>query len=241
MFEKLTEKIYRLCVPFDNIYTSVFALLTDEGIMLADSGSKSADAEKYIIPSVKELGKEVKYLVSSHNHCDHSGGLERLKKEYPNTQLLSFSKETGGRLLKSGEEISGFRFYNLKGHTSDSTGIFEEEEKAVLTFDSIQLCGVGRYGSGITNIEEYLKTVEKIRSLSPQIIIASHDFVPFGFTAKGEKEVNRYLDFCIEYTQTVADFVNKNKALPAEKIAEKYNGENPHLPPLDKGKIEIYI
>ncbi len=38
---------------------------------------------------------------------------------------------------------------------------FEESEKAILTLDSIQLCGVGRYGSGITDVEEYLKTVER--------------------------------------------------------------------------------
>ena len=117
----------------------------------------------------------------------------------------------------------------------------ENKEKTLLTFDSIQLCGVGRYGSGITDVKAYLETVERVRGLKPEMIITSHDFVPLGFMAKGEKGINEYLDFCVEYTKTTTAFAVKNSKLLPKEIAEKYNSENRHLPPLNGRKMEALL
>ena len=49
-FEKIIDGIYRLCVPFDgNIYTTVFALVCERGIIIVDSGSNEFDATNYVI------------------------------------------------------------------------------------------------------------------------------------------------------------------------------------------------
>ena len=236
MLEKLTEVIYRIKIPFENIYTSVFALELEDGIILADCATTSSDVENYIIPALEKLKKEVKYISVSHSHGDHNGGLSRLKEEYPQAKVISFSQG-----LKDGKTIENYTFYNLKGHSEDSMGIMENKEKTLLTFDSIQLCGVGRYGSGIEDVKAYLETVERIREFRPKTIITSHDFVPLGYLAKGEKEINEYLDFCIEYTKTTMQFALGNKHLSPKEIAEKYNEENKHLPPLSGNKMEALL
>ncbi|MDB5685541.1 MAG: metallo-beta-lactamase class [Rhizorhabdus sp.] len=68
---------------FDNLsyignhFVGVFALETDGGLILFDSGTSLDDAEKHIAPGLAKLGldpKNIKYIVVTHGHWDHFGG-----------------------------------------------------------------------------------------------------------------------------------------------------------------------
>lgn len=72
----------------DNIYyvgplgLSAFLITTDEGHILIDGALPTSPPE--ILSNIRELGfdpKDVKYLLNSHAHFDHSGGLAELKRE----------------------------------------------------------------------------------------------------------------------------------------------------------------
>lgn len=73
---------------FDNVFSvgdhanNIWALKTPEGIILLDALSNEADAKTYIVEGFRKLGldpKDIKYILVTHNHGDHYGGVPYLK------------------------------------------------------------------------------------------------------------------------------------------------------------------
>ena len=62
-FIKLTNYCYRLKIPFDDIYTSVFLLTTEKGNVFVDCGTIPTDVTEYILPSLKEAQKRTQQQV----------------------------------------------------------------------------------------------------------------------------------------------------------------------------------
>ncbi len=198
MIEKIQDGIYRIIFPFDNIYTSSFILTENNNAIIFDSGYCDEDAEKYIIPEAKKLNVNVKYLVSSHTHGDHYGGIKALKKAFPCAVSALFSKDAAdSRHLTDGEILlNRFQMLNLKGHTDDSLAIFDLETKILFSADCLQLYGVDKYKTLVSDRDEYLKSIERVRAVEPDMIIASHDYEPLGYMAKKDI-IREYLDTCI--------------------------------------------
>lgn len=64
--------------------------------IIYDSGQKyfsSSEAEKQIIPFLQWHNLKPHCLILSHQHSDHCGGLDALKKNYPNLRLMSSSSQ----------------------------------------------------------------------------------------------------------------------------------------------------
>ena len=74
-FENIIGGIYRLKVPFEDNYTAVFLVCTDNGDILIDSATTKNDAEKFIIPALERMGKSPKFAICTHDHGDHAGGM----------------------------------------------------------------------------------------------------------------------------------------------------------------------
>ena len=55
-YSKINENIYRLTIPFKDIFTTVCLIKTDEGALLFDTATYDEDVENYIIPFLDELG-----------------------------------------------------------------------------------------------------------------------------------------------------------------------------------------
>lgn len=49
--------IYRLKVPFDDLYTSVFLVVTPQRLILVDCATTADDVELCIIPALEQMGK----------------------------------------------------------------------------------------------------------------------------------------------------------------------------------------
>ena len=87
-----TENIVRIKVPFENIYTSVFIVKVDGGILLVDCATTSFDVDEYIVPSIEKLGynlSDVRGIVITHHHSDHDGGLTRIRELIPNIEVIN--------------------------------------------------------------------------------------------------------------------------------------------------------
>ncbi len=195
MLEKLSDGIYRICIPFDDIYTTAFVLVTDDAVAVIDSGESAHDAEKYIIPELNSLEKDVRYIIATHSHSDHSGGEKRLVEEYKSATRVNFSKASP---FKDGDILlSRFKLISARGHSDDGLMIFDTHSDVLITGDALQQRGISKYRGGVTNPEEYLKDIERVRSLSPSILIASHDYDPFGYIARGKDEIEALLKECI--------------------------------------------
>ncbi len=188
-FELLQEGIYRLCVPFENIYTSVFLLKNERGSIVVDSATTDSDVENYIFPALKQSGTVPDILICSHLHADHSGGMERLVKEFPDSTvaLIDKNKVFENKTVHSndGEILLGqFEVLNLKGHTPDSLGILDLRTNTLLSFDSLQQNGVGRFKTYIQDKNDYLNTLKRLKNMGIKKIICSHEYEPFGFSVE---------------------------------------------------------
>lgn len=102
-FNKVSNYIYRLKVPFDELYTSVFLVEDENNFILVDCATTPLDVDEYIVPALVEFLPSIeslKNVVITHKHADHSGGTEKLSdwKEY--IKKIDYSapytlKETG--------------------------------------------------------------------------------------------------------------------------------------------------
>ena len=236
-FEKIIDGIYRLCVPFDgNIYTTVFALVCEQGSIIVDSGSNEFDATNYVIPAIENLGIYPNWFVCTHLHGDHYGGLKTLLNKFPKANLggyfeANFGNEKGTYIFEESELLlDRFKTLKLKGHSVDGLAIFDIKTEFLISGDGLQQYGLTRFGTSIYSLKEYEESIQKVRILSPKAIVSSHDYEPCGYCVRGTAAVNQMLLKCEEAIKCIEAFVEKNRNLASQLLSEKYEEQYPKLP-----------
>ncbi len=188
-FQKEESGIYRLTVPFEAIYTTVFALNEGDEWILCDAATTEFDVKNYILPALSDLEAVPDYIFISHSHSDHAGGLPSLQRAFPESRIITAPTVLLGR----------FEVISLKGHSDDSLAIFDTQTQILLSFDCLQQKGIDKYRNGISNKAEYLKSIERVRNMAVERIIFSHDYEPCGYSVKGNGKIKDCLDICKEY------------------------------------------
>ena len=213
--------------------------------IIVDSASNVGDAETYIIPAIADMGIEPDLIIISHSHSDHAGGLERLASEFPNANIGMLDAKIAKRyfdrsVVFSDEDIlyNCIKILNLPGHTPDSLGLLDMRTNTLISCDCLQLCGIGRYGTGITDAQEYIQTLNSLLNMGIDNIIASHDYVPLGYIALESENAERYIKECMSYALRLQAFVRESSTADAKAIARRYNFANPALPPVPESTIK---
>ena len=234
---EISPDIFRLAIPFEDIFTTVFIIKTDCGAVLFDAATYPEDAEQYILPALNELnvsGDSLKYIVISHNHRDHAGSLKRLMQEFPCARVVSRSEalrehfsaysflypENGTPLLKP------LTIHPIPGHTRDCISLLDARTRTLLTGDCLQLAGIygsGKWGANISLISEHIEAIDRLRSLNLDTIAAAHDYHPCGHIARGKAEISRYMDECIIALHRVRDTLLACPGLDDQAVADFYN------------------
>jgi len=232
---EITENIFRLTVPFMDIYTSVFVIKTDNGALIFDTATYDADVTEYIIPFLNKIGvgdDELKYIFVSHNHQDHSGGAKKLKEFFPDAVIISGNKEicsqyNNSYIAKDAESIlEVLKVVSIPGHTADSCAIFDTRNKVLLSGDCLQMHGIygcGKWGSNIPFPDEHIKAIEKLREMDIDQIITAHDYHPYGYIHKGREQIKRALDACVQPIYDIKSAVDSHPELNDEGVCELYN------------------
>jgi len=236
-FTRINDNIFRLTVPFCEIYTTVYLIKTDDGFLLFDTATYDSDVTGYIIPFLNEIGVDentLKYVFISHSHGDHAGGLRELMKHYPKAVVLTRSPE----LAKDFEDyrtiiphdnesvLNVLSVIAIPGHSLDSAGFFDTRTKTLICGDSLQLYGIygsGGWGTNIPFPKEHLEAIEKLRKMDIECIYTAHDYHPCGFCYKGKEEITRALDFCTAPLFEIMDMIKSNPDMTDEEIAALYN------------------
>ena len=206
--EQLGEGLFRLLVPFEDLNTTVYVVQGEEGVAIIDTATYSEDVDTYILPALETLGidrADVRYLLLTHDHGDHAGGLERLRTWLPDATVgASFSIDAPRFLpLAEGTCLLGrIRVVELAGHTKNSVGFFDTPTRTLLSGDCLQLGGVGKYRDGISYPILYRASVERLRGMEIERIVAAHEYAPLGSVAEGREAVASYLDACLSFLKT---------------------------------------
>ncbi len=188
-FEKIIDGIFVLKFPFEDVFTTVFALTDNKDTVIIDSGTTETDVTDIIIPAIQNGGFKPTYIVCTHSHSDHAGGMPYLRAQYPKAEYTDAA--FGGGIL-----LNRYRLINLSGHADDCVGVYDTKEKVLLSGDAIQQYGVGKFKTHITDKAAYLKTLETVEGLNPKMIICSHNYEPCGMIIKGESKIKEMLKIC---------------------------------------------
>ena len=193
-FEQEMDGIYRLKVPFDRIYTSVFLLRTEDAAVLVDCATTPSDVTNIILPALKALGcptSDLKALVLTHRHNDHAGGLDTLLQHVPHIRVVTDVCSIAPMLVT----------YPLAGHTADSIGVLDMRTGTLLSGDSLQGAGVDCYRCAIKYPSSYLETLDRIKhDKRIESILFSHAYEPwYRDSVRGRAAVEACLCDCLRY------------------------------------------
>lgn len=228
-FEKISDGIHKMNIPYQDGFTSVFALENGGRWILADFGASDSDGEKYIIPAVRQIGFVPEILLCSHIHEDHSGGIKIIANEFPNAVISAYPKYfkldgASVHYVSDGEILlDRYKVVDMRGHTGDSIGILDTQNAVLLTFDALQGYGIEAYGANVDNAEEYVKTLKRVSKMSLNGIIASHEFEPFGSTAFGREAVEKYISASMSEFERIIRIAEENAGMTAEEITSLCN------------------
>ena len=200
--KKIDEGLYRLYVPFEELLTAVFFVVSTDGAAIIDSATFGEDADNYIVPALEVLNiacEDVKCIALTHKHADHAGGAGRLAELLPNAAVYSPEpvKTEYLPVLDGNVLPCGIRAVALAGHTSGCVGYVHEASGTLLSGDCLQLFGIGKYRNGVGYPELYERSVERVRGMELRRIVASHEYDPLGSEANGKNEIEKYLDTCL--------------------------------------------
>lgn len=236
-FERIGEDLYRLTIPYKDIYTTVYLLREKGEAVLFDAASYDEDADEVIVPALKDLGvtgDALKYVFISHNHGDHAGGLARLLAHYPTATIVSRSpklceKYEGYSFLfpEEGQMLLGaFRVVPIVGHTEDSAALLDTRAGTLITGDCLQgygLVGSGDWAANINFPAEHLKALERLEKMPLSAIYAAHDYLPYGYRAVGRESVKRYIEACREALFEIKEMILSAPNEDDAAIRARYN------------------
>lgn len=235
----LTPHITRLTVPFLDIYTTIFIVKTEQGAVVFDTATYPEDMDTYLVPALEKLGigaEGLKYVVISHNHRDHAGGLARFAEIFPGAAVAAGSSACGERIpgrevtvLQEGDTLLDvLQVVALPGHTADCIGLLDTRTGTLLSGDGLQLFGIygsGPWGANISYIKEHLALGSTLPEKKIGTIAASHDYHPCGWKAEGDA-VGPYIAECAVALRNVADFARANPDDSNEELAARYNASS---------------
>jgi glyoxylase-like metal-dependent hydrolase (beta-lactamase superfamily II) len=193
-FYEEVEGIYRLKIPFDTVYTSVFLIKAPSRVILVDCATTARDVEDVILPALAKMGyapKDVNALVLTHRHGDHAGGLDTLLQHAPQLEVV-----TDIRVL-----ADGVCTYPMGGHTKDAVGVLCTRTGTLISGDGIQGAGVDKYRCYTEDPKMYLETLARIREDARiENILFSHAYEPWlADRASGREQVLACLDASLQY------------------------------------------
>ena len=228
--EKVAGQVYVLKGHGGNIGV----LATDKGLVMIDSQFKPL-AEKIDKAMKSIVDQEVKYIINTHFHGDHTGGNAEFAKHAP---IFTYTDKVN--IFFEGENI---QLNHLpKGHTDGDTFVYFKEANVVHTGD-LFFNGLFPFidlNSGGT-VTGYLDNVEYIISNMPKdvIIIPGHGEVT---NIAGYQEFADMIKFSINKAQQAikqgmseADFVNAGIGEKYQHLAWSFITEEKWLKTLYRG------
>lgn len=210
---KIYEDLYRILVPFEDIYTTVYVAVYEPGAAVIDSGTSAWDVDTHIHPALTELGlgtDQIRYLLLTHSHEDHAGGIARLAELFPSAEIRAACEiplvQYAG--LADNEILLGhLQVIHLPGHTQNSVGFLDLSTRTLLSGDCLQLNGISKYRNNIVSPELYTRSVEKLKTMHIHKIAAAHEFEPIGSIAEGDAAVQEYLEMCLHFRREMQERV----------------------------------
>lgn len=224
---EIAPNIHQIRFPINtDVWGSLYAL-TGDTTALVDAGSSSdviGIIEEYFHNHNLDIGR-IESLVVTHDHFDHAGGTASIVDRLPNiTPIMLESTASQLRNPDTGEtqvpdlsacrivdpgrilELGGRRWSVLStpGHAPGLLSLFDPERKILIATDALQGDGTPDGIAIYSDLHAYYLTIERIRSLSPEMIIVSHPFEPFRKPVYKGHAAEAYLNACLSAADSLS-------------------------------------
>ena len=233
---KETKHIFRLTVPYLDIFTTVYLVKTDDGALLFDAASYPSDFEEYIQPFLSELGMakdDLKYLFISHNHRDHNGTIAEIAAAYPGVTLVARAPKISEKYPnipclcpdQTTELLGVLRCVPIPGHSLDSCALLDTRTNTLISGDCLQLYGIygsGKWGANISLIEAHMNALARLESMEIDTVLTAHDYHPMGHKYVGKTEILRAIQNCRDPLFKMALLIKENPMFTNAEIVNTY-------------------
>lgn len=193
--------------PLGIYMTNSYLVWNEKGeATLFDCGSPKFDK---LIKFINENSLKLINIVLTHGHADHIGGINEMKRLYPDTKIyigeedkpfltdssLSLSqhilgcdfKYTGSiTTLKEGDSIFGFDVIDTPGHTIGSKCFYNKDSKLMISGDTMFKRSYGRYDLATSSYSQLKDSLKKLCDRYPDdiLVYSGHS----DFTVLGEEK-----------------------------------------------------
>ena len=190
---------------------------------------------KPVIKELKEKNINLKAILITHKHYDHTGGVEELINKHPNVQIFgpkNFEFKFKYTIIKEGDMISilgtkvKLSIIETPGHTLDHIAFVDKDH--LFCGDTLFACGCGRLFEG--TYDEMFESLLKISSLDPKTrIYCAHEYtkknIEFALTLDKEnnqlnERYNRLKNVEITIPSILEEELETNPFLRAKSIKE---------------------
>ncbi len=183
---------------FQDNYIWLFSHDASNSAAVVDPG----DADP-VIQALEEHNLTLDYILITHHHHDHTGGVNRLIRKYPN--LVVYGPKSNhfqdvNQVMKEGDnvELNGLHFevLNVAGHTLDHIAYFARptgEPPLLFCGDTLFAGGCGRVFEGTP--QQMYGSLQKLTELPPETrVFCAHEYTLANLTfAKAVEPDNRAL------------------------------------------------
>ena len=170
----------------NNFHFSVF-LVTPEGVIATDP--INAAAAEWLEAEIRErFGQEIRYLVLSHDHADHSSGGEVfddtatvVAHENAKRAIVGESRPTAVPELTFSErmtiELGGKRvelIYPGPSHSDNLIAIYFPDERAVFTVDMISVKRLPYRDLSDAYFPQWMEAIRRVEAIDFDILVPGH-------------------------------------------------------------------
>jgi glyoxylase-like metal-dependent hydrolase (beta-lactamase superfamily II) len=170
----------------NNFHVSVF-LVTPEGVIATDP--INAEAATWLEAEIRErFGQEIRYLVLSHDHVDHSSGGEVfadtatvIAHENARRAIIGEQRPTAVPELTFNDrmtiELGGKRvelIYPGRGHSDNLIVMHFPEERAVFTVDMISVKRLGYMTLTDAYFPDWMAAIRRVEAIDFDILVPGH-------------------------------------------------------------------
>jgi hydroxyacylglutathione hydrolase len=185
--------IKQIKVGFDNFSYIVYDLITKESAVVDPSFQI-----KKQVAFLKSKNLNLKYIINTHHHIDHTSKNKKLKELYPKSELIVSDTYRDTFVITPDVKVSDdsvielgdmqLNFLLTPGHTPDGLCIIVNN-KAILTGDTLFIDNCGRADLSGGNIADLFNSLQKIKQLNDDIIVyPGHDYGHFPFESLGSQK-----------------------------------------------------
>ena len=224
-------------------HTNCYLIYTSREILIIDPGSPYEDEQQALAACITELideGRVVRWVVLTHVHPDHVGGVNALRNHLGDQISVAAHRLTAESLVDSirvdrgveddeiiklnGEPEILLRAMHTPGHARGHLCFYEARTGTLISGDNIVGLGSVLIDPPEGNMRDYLHSLERMRALpNLSIILGGHGPA----VANAYAKIDEYISHRLKRERKILQAIQQGPATPQDVVARVYTDVPP--------------